>query len=291
MRAWALAATVLAAPALAQPAAPEPVVDEPRAYGHVVGDLLTRTVHAELAAGQALAADALPRPGRVDTWFDLREASATGQGSGVTIKLVYQLINAPQKVSTLALPALRLPLGRGAALEVPEWPVAAGPLTAETVLSRAGLPRLQPDLVPEAPARAPLAWRLALWCTLALAAAAWWALRRHPEWARWRRHAPFADALAELRRLARAPDGDAAAARLACTRLHRAFDQAAGGALFSAGLPGWLAQRPALAPLAGEVQAFFGATRQGFFEAGAALPSAAQVLALCWRLARAEGGG
>ncbi|EHR71124.1 hypothetical protein BurJ1DRAFT_2285 [Burkholderiales bacterium JOSHI_001] len=261
-------------------------IDEPQAWGHTVGDVLQRRVH--LAPGQQLAPEALPKPARVDTWFELREVRLQGRGSAQQLLLDYQLINAPQKVSTLALPALRVPLAtpEQAMLDLPEWPVSAGPITAEVVLSRAGLQALQPDIEPRAPLRRPVVLRLILWGALALAAAAVLLLRRHPEWAWWRRHAPFRDAWRDLRRLS----SDQAAPE-ACQRLHRAFDQAAGGALFGPGLADWLAQRPGLAPLAPQIEGFFAGTQRGFFEAGAALPPAAEVLALCRRLAQAEGRG
>jgi mxaA protein len=263
-------------------------IDEPQAWGHTVGDVLQRRVH--LASGQSLAADALPKPHRVDTWFELRQAQLQGRGDAQQLVLDYQLINAPQKVSTLALPALRLALAGPdkATLDLPEWPVSAGPITAEVVLSRAGLPVQQPDIAPLAPSRQPLVLRLLLWAALALLAAAVLLLRRHPEWAWWRRHAPFRDALRDLRRL---PHEQAEAARVASQRLHRAFDQAAGAALFGPGLKAWLAQRPGLAPLAPQIESFFAGTQRGFFEADAPLPPTAEVLALCRRLARAEGQG
>jgi mxaA protein len=284
-RCWGLLLALLALPALAADVAPLRI-DEPPAWGHTVGDVLQRRVH--LAPGQQLAPDALPKPHRVDTWFELREARLQGGGSTRQVVLDYQLINAPQKVSTLALPALALPLAgpEKARLDLPEWPVSASPLTAEVVLSRAGLPTQQADIAPQAPSRRPVALRLGLWSALALLAAAVLLLRRHPEWAVWRRHAPFRDALRDLRRLPQDQAGPAA-----CQRLHRAFDQAAGAALFGPGLQAWLAQRPGLAPLAPQIESFFAGTQRGFFEAGAPLPPAAEVLALCRRLAQAEGRG
>ena len=276
---------LLSLPAWAADVAPLHIA-EPQAWGHTVGDVLQRRVH--LAPGQQLASDALPKPHRVDTWFELREARLLGSGSAQQLVLDYQLINAPQKVSTLALPALRLPLvgPEKSMLDLPEWPVSAAPLTAEVVLSRAGLPVQHADIAPLAPSRRPLVQGLLLWAALALVAAAVLLLRRHPEWASWRRQAPFRDALRDLRRLPQEQ-----AAREACQRLHRAFDQAAGAALFGPGLKTWLAQRPGLAPLAPQIESFFAGTQRGFFEVGAPLPPTAEVLALCRRLAQAEGRG
>ena len=71
-----------------------------------------------------------------------------------------------------------------------------------------------------------------------------------------------------------------------------AFDmRSAGAALFGPGLKTWLAQRPGLAPLAPQIESFFAGTQRGFFEVGAPLPPTAEVLALCRRLAQAEGRG
>lgn len=327
-----VAVAMLAGPCVAaRAAAPDPAdavvrTDEPRAYGHAVGDVIERLVDLDVPAGRRIADDAWPRPGRVDAWFELRDSARLERSAGWTLRLRYQLINAPRKVATLALPPLRLALldAQGAptkeTLDVPEWPVSASPLTAEVVLSRAGLDVMQPDIAPAPEPVVPIAWRLALWSALAALALAALALRRWPRLAFWRRDAPFRDALADLARLARearrAP-ADAHARGAACRRLHAAFDRSAGCALFAQKLDALYTRRPQFAPLAGEIEAFYAASRRAFFAApvtagdagplaaapgapdsmapstapGAAAPATPAVddlVALCRRLARLE---
>lgn len=283
-----LVAALCAPMAAAQPI----VVEEPRAFGHVVGDLVERRIRITLPAGAALDREALPRPGRTGAWLELREVRVAEPAAGqADLRLTYQLVNAPVKVTTIALPALALRLSGGAAapLEVGPWPITAAPITPEFVLARAGLEAMQPDIAPVPEPLAPIAGRLAAYLALAAAAGFVLAARRWPRLAFWRREAPFRDALPELRRLARR--GGDAADRAALARLHRAFDESAGCALFADRLAPLYAARPRLRALAPAIEAFYAASRAAFFAPapGPAAIDAAALLALCRRLAREEG--
>lgn len=298
VRALALAISILA-PAHGAPQAAEPPVrtEEPRAYGHVVGDLIQRRVHLALPAGQEIVPDSLPQRGRVGAWLELRDITLERHGSQATLQATYQLINAPQKVTTLALPAFSLALRERArpaaavgALAVGEWPVTVAPLTPEFVLARAGLPELQPDITPAPADTTALALRLALWAALLAAMLLAWGVQRHPQWAFWRRHAPFRQAWQDLRRLARRGPVTADLQRQALARVHRAFEAAAGCALFADKLGPLYAARPGLRVLAPEIEAFFAASRRSFF-AGAgegAVEPLDRWVHLCHRLAQLE---
>ena len=302
--ALAICTLCLLASAPAAPQAAEPAVrtEEPRAYGHVVGDLIERHVHLALPAGQEILPDSLPQRGRVDAWLELREITLESQQGQATLHATYQLVNAPQKVTTIVLPALSLSLRDRArpgaatgAVAVGDWPVTVAPLTPEFVLARAGLPDLQPDIEPEPAATAPLLARLALWSLLLMATLLAWAVQRHPQLAFWRRRAPFRQAWQDLRRLARRGPVTVALQRQALARVHRAFEATAGCALFAEKLDPLYAARPGLRAMAPEIEAFFAASRHSFFavaDSASATPPEPldRWVVLCHRLARVEAG-
>jgi mxaA protein len=243
MRALFVVLMLAAGSAMAQ--TPAVQIDEPRAYGHVLGDLIKRDVHITLPPGRTLAPQALPRPGRVDAWLDLhsvtlapRDAAA---GATVTLRLNYQVVNIGPKVTTTVLPALRLPLAGGAAaesVEVDDWPVQLAPMTAAVAVSRAGLEAMQPDIVPSREPIAPIAWRLAACAVFGLLLAAPMLLRRYPQLALWRRHAPLRAAWIDVKalhaRARRETSQHDALLRDAVARLHAGFDASAGRAVFAA---------------------------------------------------------
>jgi mxaA protein len=280
-------------------------VDEPRAYGHVLGDLITRQVHIALPAGRTLAPNALPRPGRVDAWLDLHSVTLmprdAAPGAPVTLLLNYQVVNVGPKVTTTVLPPLHLALAGGAAaesVEIDDWPVHLGPMTAESVVARAGLQALQPDIVPRREPIAPIVWRLAACAALGLLVAAPLLLRRFPQLAFWRRHAPLRAAwrdVGALRSQARRERDAAqrdALLRRAVARQHAAFDAAAGRAVFAQQLEPLYRAQPGLRAAAADIEAFFKASRQIFFAGTDAAASLTfdDVQALSLRCARLESG-
>lgn len=265
--------------------AAEPVMEEPRAYGHVVGDVLTRVARVPLPAGRTFNVDGLPRPGRVDAWLELLSVEREPASGGETLRLRYQVINVGSEVATTVLPALKLPLAGGAtgeAVELPDWPVHISPLTAPFAVERGSLAAMQPDIVPTREPIAPLVQRLALWALGLLLLFTPSLLRRFPQLAFWRRHAPFLAAWRELGRIDDTPR--------ALARLHAAFDASAGGAVFAQQLDGLYAARPGLRAAAVEIEGFFAASRALFFAQGdAAGWTPARVRALAHRLAQLEG--
>lgn len=260
-------------------------IDEPRPYGHLVGDVITRQVQIDLPAGRTLAADALPRPSRVDNWLELRAAHVEPRGGGLTLRLDYQVINVGADTATTVLPALRLPLAGGAvgeAVDIGDWPVHLSPLIPATAVARGALDEMQPDIAPTPEPLAPIVARLAACVALAVLLSLPWWLRRYPQLAFWRRHAPFRNAWRELGAMRAAPIDDA------LMRLHAAFDAAAGRALFAGQTEPLYAAQPALREAAAEIDAFFLASRQRFFAGANQGMSIEQLRALALRLARLE---
>lgn len=274
-------------------------IEEPRPYGYVVGDILDRRIRLPADAVPAVAA--LPKPGRIDAWLELRSAELQTRAAGAELHLRYQIVNSPTKVLTIALPALRLtPAAGGAPAEIAPWPITVAPITPPFVLARAGLDAMQPDVQPLREPLQPIALRLMLWLGLLVPVTWVLAARRWPQMAFWRRDAPFRDALADLRRIAaRERPASPQQYRDALARMHRAFDGAAGRALFADRLAPLYASRPALRDAEAAVQAFYAESRRVFFGGGdvqvdgqpAGADSAAglqSLVALCRRLAQLE---
>jgi mxaA protein len=241
------------------------VMHEPRPYGHVIGDVLTREARIDLPAGRSLHAEALPKPGRVNTWLELRSAQLDGaQGGQQTLRLHYQVSNVGPAVVTTTLPALRLPLVGGKEnIELPDWPVHLSPLTPRFAVARAGLEPMQADIAPTRAQLTPMAWRLLAYAALGLLLAWPWLAQRWPQLAPWRRRAPFHAAWRDLQALHKLPPDQAQHQALA--RLHQAFNATAGQAVFAPDFESLYQARPALRKAAPQIKAFFARSQQLFF--------------------------
>ena len=103
--AYAMAAIIVATSAY--PAATA-VVEQPRPFGYVVGDVVTQRVLLEIG-GRRFAPAALPKAERVDVWLERRPARIESLPDGHRwLALDYQVINAPQSLTTVNLPAFEL---------------------------------------------------------------------------------------------------------------------------------------------------------------------------------------
>lgn len=234
---------------------------QPRAYGHVLGDVLTQRVRLQ-HAGQELEPAALPPADRVGLWLERRPPRIERDAEGARwLAIDYQLVNAPRAPAAIALPALTLATTTaGVALAVPAWPLTIGPLTPADA---SGLPALQPDrpvaLRPTAGLERQLHLALAALGGVLAAWLAWWG------WRQWReaQTLPFARASARLRRLG---DGEPAA----WLALHEAINQSAGRVVHAASLPRLFEEAPQWRPLRTELERFFAASNARFFGDAAA---------------------
>lgn len=258
----ALAAPEPAASASAArpPAAQAAVVIEPRAFGYVLGDVLTQRVL--LAADNRDApSTALPSTGRVNAWFERRppriETSADGQH---WLVLDYQVTNAPQTLTAVTLPELVVTLGPGAPLRINAWPVSIGPLTPDAISGDGDLQPMRPDrLAPRAPVERierRLAGSLGALAVVLIAWASWWFVRNRREVAR----LPFARAWRDLQDT---NTDDPAAWR----RLHRALDETAGRVVQHGTLAPLFVRAPWLEPLRAPLEQFYEASTARFFAA------------------------
>ena len=107
------------------------VVEQPRPFGYVVGDVMTQRVLLEID-GHELAPAELPKAERVNVWLERRPARIESLPDGHRwLALDYQVINAPQSLTTVNLPAFEL---HGApdveTLRIAAWPISGNALTS-----------------------------------------------------------------------------------------------------------------------------------------------------------------
>jgi len=251
------------------------VVEQPRPFGYVVGDVVTQRVLLEIG-GRELAPAALPKAERVNVWLERRPARIESRPDGHRwLALDYQVINAPQSLTTVILPAFELQgAPDGATLGIAAWPISVNALTS------GGPVELRPDRPAPAIATAPIRRQIAIWSGAFLVVVAAWL--GWLAWRNWRAAAarPFAHALHEMRHF----DGTAPEAWRA---LHRAFDQTAGRVVQTATLPALFERVPQLQSLRPEIEQFFAQSRKLFF--GGGLPAdRISARALCAQLRRIE---
>ena len=272
------------------------VVEQPRPFGYVLGDLLTQRVLLE-AGGREVEPAEIPAAGRVGIWFERRSARVERRPDGRRwLSVEYQVINAPQALRSIRLPAWDLKTAPPATtLRVAEWPITVGPLTRASTdsanngtdsvsASESGAAgtfiQLRPDRAAPIVPTAHLRRSVTLWSgALALTLAVWLA------WLLWRNHIeaaslPFARAHGEIRHT---EDNSPKAWQ----SLHHAFDQTAGRVVQLQSLPTLFASAPHLAPLRPRIETFYSQSSDRFF--GGSPPSQpVSARALCSDLRRLE---
>lgn len=255
------------------------IVVQPRPFGYVVGDLVTQRVLLTTRNADFQPA-ALPAAQRLNIWFERRAPRIESAADGRRWLIVdYQVINAPQTLTTVGLPAWELEAKAGGArLKIPAAPINVAPLIPSS--SAAAGSDLRPDREVPITSTASTRARLIIW-SIALAAvlAAWLAWL---QWRNWRDslNKPFGRAQQELRRVDEfAPE--------AWQALHRAFDQTAGHVLQIQTLPTLFQRAPHLEPLRVEIERFFAQSSERFFGAGLQ-SNVMSVRALCNELRRIE---
>jgi mxaA protein len=262
-------------------------IQQPRPFGYVLGDTLTQRVLLQ-SHGHNFDPTELPVTERVGLWVARLSAKITSDDNGQRwLVMDYQLINAPQQLMTVNLPAVTLKQKTGTEeLSIPEWPISIAPLTPRAAFGKGGLQDLRPDHpAPTLPTSA--LWRqLEIWSSaLAITLAAWlaWWLIRYMRAAA---NQPFARASREIRR----GDSDSPQAWLA---LHRAFDSTAGRALQIDTLPALFQRAPHFESQRAEIEHFYAESTRRFFNVAAtpepaARPTTLSLRSLCATLRRIE---
>jgi mxaA protein len=290
----------VAAPVLAAGPVRELRLDAPPPYGYRIGDTIRHEVEVTAEPGYRLNAAALPRPGPLNRWLELRaveavevgrasarqglegragfgpprsaEADPTRRGAvagpAYRLRLEYQMFYAPLTVKTLTIPPLPLRFtgpGGDAGAEVPAWTFSATPLHEPSVYPEGGLAPLRPDAWPDPPDAAPHLLRLAGFGAAALALLGYLGYARGLPLPGGRGR-PFGDAARFLRRL-EGRESSAAVRREAFGRVHGAFNLTVGEPVFADRLPDFFAAHPGYEPLRPDIEAFFAASYALFFGA------------------------
>ena len=159
MRPSILAALVLAlAPLHAARADEATVVVEPlRRYGYVIGDEIELRAAIAVPPGYALAVESLPKPGRANTFLELRAIERQdgilgrlGRAATQRVSLRFAVVNSGADVATAQTSAVTLRFQREGAPElvavVPQVNFTVSPLTPAYVAGVAGLEEMQPDV-------------------------------------------------------------------------------------------------------------------------------------------------
>lgn len=256
-------------------------VEQPRAYGYLVGDVLVQKVRLSVD-GQPVALAELPRRDRFGVWISRRASSIETRADGSRwLVMEYQIVNASKDVDVIALPKLKLRTTSDEVfIDVPDWPITVGAITASQVRNQGGLLPLQPDRPAPTIATEAIRHRLQQVLTaLALVLAGWFGWWRWREW-RASQQQPFARALRRLRGLE--PDSEAA-----WRTLHQAFDATAGRVIQPASLAQLFRAAPQLEPARAAIERWYAESAARFF-GGSASTASLTPLALCAQLRRIE---
>lgn len=251
------AATRGTAPEASGATSPE-IVQQPRPFGYVLGDTLTQRILLR-SAGQEFEPVAYPPTERAGLWFARRSSKIErGEDGRRWLAIDYQLVNAPQTLMTVNLPAMTLKSKAGSVLAVPEWPISVAPLTPRAAFAKGGLQELRPDHAAPTLPTLKLQRQLEVWLSaFALTVVlwfGWWLVRA----LRAAANQPFASALREIRRT-----GDNTAA--AWLALHRAFDRTAGRALQTTTLPVLFKRAPHFEFQRAAIEQFYAESNRRFF--------------------------
>ncbi len=244
------------APAALQ-ASPE-AIQQPRPFGYVLGDTLTQRILLR-SAGQEFEPVAFPPTERAGLWFARRSSKIErGEDGRRWLAIDYQLVNAPQTLMTVNLPAVTLKSKAGGVLAVSEWPISVAPLTPRAAFAKGGLQELRSDHAAPMLPTLKLQRHLEIWLSaFALTVVlwfGWWLVRA----LRAAANQPFARALREIRRTG---DNNAAA----WLALHRAFDRTAGRALQTTTLPVLFKRAPHFESQRAAIEEFYTESNQRFF--------------------------
>ncbi|MGH8777977.1 calcium incorporation protein MxaA [Paraburkholderia sp.] len=246
-------------------------VQQPRAFGYTIGDVLEQRILLQ-AGGKDLGTVAAPSVGRTGLWLERRPSRVETDRDGRRWMVVgYQIVNAPQTLTRIALPAMTLGTAAGAALQVAEWPASVGPLTPADAFGAGNLQPMRPDRDAPRVAIAPLRQRLEIAAGLLIATllvwAGWWLWRNHREAGR----LPFARLWQRMRRV---DPRDADTSVDAWLGLHHALNETAGQVVHAGALATLFDRAPHLQPLHERIERFYRQSAQRYFVSASSAASA-----------------
>lgn len=243
---------------------------QPRAFGYTIGDVLEQRVLLQ-AGGKDLGNVAAPSVGRTGLWLERRASHVETDAEGRRWMVIgYQIVNAPQTLTRIALPALKLGTASGVALQIAEWPASVGPLMPAEAFGAGDLQPMRPDRDAPRAAIAPLRQRLEIAAGLLIATllawTGWWLWRNRREAGR----LPFARLWQRMRHVD-ARDADTSAD--AWLGLHHALNETAGHVVHAGALTMLFDRAPHLQPLRERIERFYRQSAQRYFSS----PSASSV--------------
>jgi mxaA protein len=248
----------------AGPAQSSAVVQQPRSFGYVIGDIVTQRVLLE-DRGRPIVPSALPPPGPAGVWLERRASRVeTDERGKHWLAIDYQIMNSPQALVMVSLPAFKVPATGGQIeLVVSAWPISVAALTPQRPFAQRGLGILRPDrnapTIDTAPITRSLVFLVVALVALIAAWIGWWM------WRNWRASAqlPFGVAVRELRDV---DDSDPRAWKA----LHRAFDGTAGQVVRADALGVLFQRAPQFERLRAPIERFYAQSGARFFGAPAA---------------------
>jgi mxaA protein len=257
------------------------IVDQPRPFGYVIGDVFTQRILLQINGTQFEPAT-MPASERIGVWLERHAPAIETMPDGRDwLAVDYQIINAPQQLTTVTIPAWKLPAKSATdTLRIAEWSISVSPLTQIQAFTADGPGGLRPDRLAPHIAIKPLQHQIAIWSGASFLIVLMWL-----GWFMWRnwqssREQPFARALREMRRF---NDKSPPAWRA----LHRAFDSVAGQVMQTTTLAILFQKAPQLNPLQTKIEIFFEQSSAFFF--GEGLPAnPVSVHELCAELRRIE---
>ncbi|MDP3947304.1 MAG: hypothetical protein Q8Q41_01270 [bacterium] len=240
-------------------------VETPRSFGYVIGDEIVHEARIAVKAPLLLVPDTIPQRDKINDWLtvtkvEVRERNENG-GRAYTLRITYQIFHEPDQIEWLTIPERKLGFaGSGDALEavIPAWSFTVMPFVPEGA----------DEFAKDRPAQfVPIAWPLA---RFAMFTAVFLGLALALFYRKWGRtlfgyRGPFASAEKDLRRQFRKGADDAADARAALKRLHRAFDETAGKVFFAYMFPELLVAHPWLEKERNAILKFFEESGRTFF--------------------------
>jgi mxaA protein len=252
---------------------PEPrvAVSNPRPFGYVIGDRIEQRITLDVPSPLSLIDTSLPRAGRASVWLQRQKPQISMRERGgarhYELALQYQVVNTPDQIQTVQLPEVTLRFGSaGQEVEknIAPWPLTISPITPRYVLAREGLTDVRADHEPRLIDTRWLALRTGLWLASLAAIALYFVVSRFGLPFLRGTRGPFARAVTDLQQLARLPEDRSTRSR-ALQRLHRAFEETAGHAVFAEQLEDFFARHREFGGTRVEAERFFSTSRHEFF--------------------------
>jgi mxaA protein len=246
-------------------------IEPTRDVGYTVGDILERTVILEAQKPYQLLETSLPIAGNdkkrrgKGSGIEVREVhleKSTGIGKNIyTLHLSYQVFTNTIVAKPAALPAEMVKFGgegKNFEVRIPSWSFRISPLAVYgSVVVERDMSGFRGPLKLDA-----TRYYHGLWAALGVLALALLGLLYVLGTSSWlpRMGGPFARAYRDLKKLPATPEGVAQGV----TRMHQALNSTAGNSVFDTA--GLLKRKPGFAPVAPELEQFFGLSRTVFFE-------------------------